>query len=92
MPDPRPSSSAPSWAVAASSAIDDPPVRAADDAGVAVAQLEVVDARLERLGGELEELPANLARRLDDGPPVVERRLAARSCRRRTDPCRCPGR
>ena len=56
-----------------------PPVRAAADADGAVGELEVVDARLELPGGELEELPPHLAGGVDDRPSVVERRLAARA-------------
>src|SRR5204862_6926525 len=57
----------------------DAAVRAALDAGVAVDQLEVVDRRLQRLCGQIEELAADLVRGLDDGPAVVEGRLAARA-------------
>ena len=56
-----------------------PPIRAADHAGVAVAQLEIGDAGLEGGRRQVEELAADLAGRLDDGPTVVERRLAARA-------------
>src|SRR5581483_10919584 len=56
----------------------DTAARRALDARLAVRELQVAGVDLELLGGELEQLPPNLDGRLDDGAPVVERRLRPR--------------